>query len=102
MEENRIPKLENTVRDEQEKFLVTSVILEENNKEYFLYSDGKLYEKDNEGNLVRVDNDTPESKKIVEKIMGNFKPGKTDVVQNENNSHKKNKTREIDVDYPEL
>lgn len=100
MDEIKIPPKEMQNKSEDEKYLVTSVISEENKKEYFLYSDGNLYEKDNEGNLVRLDNVSPESKKIAEKIMKNFRPGKTDVV--ENNSPQNNKPKNIDVDYPEL
>lgn len=100
MEEIKIPEKEILSKNEEERYLVTSVISEENNKEYFLYSDGNLYEKDNDGNLVILDNITPESKKIIEKIMDKFKPGKTDVIEQEkiNNSRKK----EIEVDVPEL
>lgn len=100
MEEIKIPEKEILSKNEEERYLVTSVISEENNKEYFLYSDGNLYEKDNDGNLVILDNITPESKKMIEKIMDKFKPGKTDVIEQEkiNNSRKK----EIEVDVPEL
>ncbi len=99
MEENVIPKKKIIVDSEDEKYLVTSINVE-NDKEYFLYSDGNLYVKDNTGNLKRLDNVTPESKALIKKIMENFKPGKTDVVKTEKSDTLKKK--EIDVDYPEL
>ncbi len=102
MNEIKVPQKGMKTKNSEEKYLVTSVISEENKKEYFLFSDGNLYEKDNEGNLVKLDNVSPESRKIVEKIMENFKPGKTDVIRNQNNFQKRNNLTDIDVDYPEL
>ncbi len=102
MEEIKVPPKEMQSKNSEEKYLVTSVISEENKKEYFLYSDGNLYEKDNEGNLVKLDNVSAESKKIAKKIMENFKPGKTDVINNPNNFIPKSNAKDVDVDYPEL
>lgn len=102
MDEIKIPPKEMQNKSEDEKYLVTSVTSEENSKEYFLYSDGNLYEKDNEGNLIRLDNISPESKKIAEKILQNFKPGKTDVIHPEKGKNVNSRKKEIDVDYPEL
>lgn len=102
MSEIKIPENGIQTKNEEEKYLVTSVVSEENNREYFLYSDGNLYEKDNEGNLVKLDNVSPESKKIAEKIMQNFKSGKTDVINPEKGNNFNSRKKEIDVDYPEL
>ncbi len=99
MEENKIPNLEMPPKNNQEKYLITSVVSEEN-KEYFLYSDGKLYEKDDNGELRIVDNVTPESKELIKKIMENFKPGKTDIYEPEKIAPVTK--RKIEVDVPEL
>lgn len=99
IEEIKLPEGKVSLKSGEDKFLVTSIVSEENNKEYFLYSDGNLYERDNNGKLIKVDNVAPESRKIVEKIMKNFEPGITDVVDPE----KSNKpSKRIEVDYPEL
>ena len=100
MEEIKKPEIELPPKNEEDRYLVTSVISEENNKEYFLYSDGNLYEKDNSGNFVILDNVAPESKKIIEKIMEKFKPGKTDIIRPEEIGTSTKK--DIEVDVPEL
>lgn len=82
--------------EKNDKRLIT-VITSENDKEYYLYSDGKLYEKDNEGNLKQVDNITEESKKLINKIMNKFSPGKTDVIRKESNQERKRKKEDIEL-----
>lgn len=99
MEENKIPKLEMSQKNNQEKYLITSVVSEDN-KEYFLYSDGNLYEKDDNGELRKLDNITPESKDLIKKIMQNFKSGKTDIFEPEKIAPVTKK--EIEVEVPEL
>lgn len=99
MEEIKIPNLEMSTKNNQEKYLITSVVSEEN-KEYFLYSDGKLYEKDDNGKLQMVDNVTSESKELIKKIMENLKPGKTDIYEPEKIAPVTK--QEIEVDEPEL
>lgn len=99
MEENKIPKLEMPPKNYQERYLITSIVLN-NNKEYFLYNDGNLYERDNSGKLIKLDNITSESKELIKKIMQNFKSGKTDIYQPEKVSAVTKK--QIEVEIPEL
>lgn len=75
LEENNgsVPKTERKIK------LVTEIVSEDE-KVYYLYTDGNVYEKDTEGNFKMLDNLNPESQKILAKIMNRFKPGRTDVV----------------------
>lgn len=99
MEENKIPQFHKTSSINREIHLITSVISEDN-KEYFLYSDGNLYEKNSEGKLIKLNNVRPESQQLIKKIMQNFKAGKTDIYEPGNNSPITDK--KIEVDLPEL
>jgi hypothetical protein len=82
-----------------DKTLIT-IITSENNKEYYLYSDGNLYERDNKGNLKQLDNITEESKNLIKKIMNKFSSGKTDVIRKESSQERMKK--KIDIELPIL
>ena len=82
-----------------DKTLIT-IITSENNKEYYLYSDGNLYERDNKGNLKQLDNITEESKNVIKKIMNKFSSGKTDVIRKESSQERMKK--KIDIELPIL
>lgn len=82
-----------------DKTLIT-IITSENSKEYCLYSDGNLYERDNNGNLKQLDNITEESKNLIKKIMNKFSSGKTDVIRKESSQERMKK--KIDIELPIL
>lgn len=78
----------------------------ENGKTYFLYSDGNLYEKSEDGNHRKLDRLNEENKVIIKRIMERLRPAQTDVI---NRSLHKGKMRNsdedtttIEVDAPEL
>ncbi len=72
----------------EEKKVITKITLE-NGKDYFLYSDGKIYEKDEEGNLVQLNNLNSESKKTIDKIMNKLRSTKFDVVRKPSNNEER-------------
>ncbi len=92
---------------EQEDFKNLTVVTElscENGKSYFLYSDGNLYEKSEDGNHKKLDRLNAENKEIIKKIMERLRPARTDVI---NKSLYKGRIRNIDektieVDSPDL
>ena len=92
---------------EQEDFKNLTVVTElscENGKSYFLYSDGNLYEKSEDGNHKKLDRLNTENKEIIKKIMERLRPARTDVI---NKSLYKGRIRNIDektieVDSPDL
>lgn len=85
----------------KEKFLV-SEITSQTNKIYYLYSDGNLYEKDSEGKLKKIDDLNSESKKLIQAIMNNFRPGKTDVINDNKKKSSEKQENKIKVELPEL
>ena len=81
---------------EQEDFKNLTVVTElscENGKSYFLYSDGNLYEKSEDGNHKKLDRLNAENKEIIKKIMERLRPARTDVI---NKSLYKGRIRNID------
>lgn len=84
--------------------LVTQISCE-NGKTYFLYSDGNLYEKSEDGNHRKLDRLNAENKVIIKRIMERLRPARTDVI---NKSLTKGKMRNqdddktIEVDAPDL
>lgn len=61
----------------KELHLVTSVIF--NNTEYYLYSNGKLYTKNESEQFIELDDTTEQGRKLIKEIMNMFKAGKTDI-----------------------
>ncbi len=59
-------------KTKKNKTLVTR-ITSESDKDYYLYSDGNLYEKNDIGELVVLDKLNPNSKQIIDKIMQKYK-----------------------------
>ncbi len=84
--------------------LVTQISCE-NGKTYFLYNDGNLYEKSEDGNHRKLDRLNAENKVIIKRIMERLRPARTDVI---NKSLTKGKMRNqdddktIEVDAPDL
>lgn len=50
----------------------------ENGKTYYLYNDGNLYEKSDDGNHKKLDKLNEGNLELIQKIMERFKPAKTD------------------------
>lgn len=71
-------------KEPEEKKVITKITLE-NGKDYFLYSDGKIYEKNEKGTLVQLDNLNLESQKTIDKIMNKLRSVEFDVVRRPNN-----------------
>ncbi len=88
-------------QEKREIFLVTE-ITSQTNKKYYLYSDGNVYEKDGEGKLKKLDDINPESKKLIQVIMDNFRSGKTDVINENEGKKTKKQKNSIEVELPEL
>lgn len=81
-------------RDFEDLTLVTQISCE-NGKTYFLYNDGNLYEKSDDGNHKKLDRLNNENKDIIKKIMERLRPARTDVI---NKSLYKGRIRHIDED----
>ena len=79
-EERAIYETGAPIKKPVEKQLVTAITLE-NGTEYYLYSDGNLYERDNSGNLKQLDRLNPASQAVIDRIMNKLNGGKTDVVR---------------------
>ena len=77
----------------------------ENGRTYYLYSDGNLYEKSEDGNHKKLDRLNEENKVIIKKIMERLRPAQTDVINKSLYKGKKRNSDEdttIEVDLPEL
>lgn len=91
-------------RDFEDLTLVTQISCE-NGKTYFLYSDGNLYEKSEDGNHRKLDRLNDENKDIIKRIMERLRPARTDVINKSLNKGKpRNLTEDktIEVDSPDL
>lgn len=91
-------------RDFEDLTLVTQISCE-NGKTYFLYSDGNLYEKSEDGNHRKLDRLNDENKDIIKRIMERLRPARTDVINKSLNKGKpRNSTEDktIEVDSPDL